>query len=167
MLTAHRLREVLLYDPETGYFRWRVRPNGRATSNWFAGTEHGSGYLLVTIDGKNYRAHRLAWLYVTGEWPTATIDHKNRIKSDNRWDNLRDASIQHNSQNRDGTVERRDRKKGVMWRARITMHGRLVTVGTFASKEEAEAARVEAKKQMHCGYIPTTSPDKTKGPVGP
>lgn len=167
MLTASRLREVMRYEPETGLFQWISKPRGRATADWFAGTQHGSGYLVICIDGSNYRAHRLAWLYVKGDWPKRTIDHKNRVRSDNRFSNLREASTRRNTQNQDGGVEMRETKRGLRWRARITHAGRLVTVGTFQTREEAESARIEAKKLMHAGYIPRISPEKNQGPEGP
>ena len=164
MLTAQRLRDLLDYDPLTGLFRWR-RVLGRATADWFAGTPHGSGYLVVCVEQRNYRAHRLAWLHVKGEWPAATIDHRNRLKTDNRFDNLRDVSGRLNSQNRDGAVERRETKRGTRWRVRICRDGRLVTVGTFDSEAAAEAARIGAKSQMHPGYLPQHFP-KTGSVIG-
>jgi hypothetical protein len=102
-----------------------------------------------------HRAHRVAWLYVKGRWPRRTIDHRNRRRSDSRFDNLRDASQRLNGQNRiDGTVERRETKSGTRWGARIPHFGRLITVRTFDTNEEAEAARLEAKTLMHPGFAP-------------
>lgn len=154
MLNAQRLRELLDYDPLTGLFRWRVARPGRGAKDWFAGTQHGSGYLVICVDRVNYRAHRLAWLHATGEWPTQTIDHRNRQRADNRLDNLRDVSQQANNENQDGSVERRETKRGTRWRARICRDGRLVTVGTFETEAAAEAARVAAKGRLHAGYFP-------------
>lgn len=161
MLTAERLRELLEYAPTTGLFRWRLTRPGRGAKDWFAGSPHGSGYLVICVEQTNYRAHRLAWLHVKGAWPLRTIDHKNRLKADNRFDNLRDRSQRLNNQNRDGGVERRETKGGTRWRARISHFGRLVTVGTFDSEAAAEAARVDAKQTMHPGYISQKKPSDT------
>lgn len=163
-LTAERLRELLDYDSQTGMFRWVTRPSGRAKSGWFAGSLHGqTGYRKITIDGASYRAHRLAWLYVHGKWPKRYIDHINREPSDNRIANLRDVSGRLNSQNNGKLgVERRERSGRVRWRARITHFGRLVNVGTFDTKEEAEAALLEAKTLMHPGFLIRNPPDAPK-----
>lgn len=156
MLTAERLRELLDYDSLTGLFRWRVARSGRGSKDWFAGAAHGSGYLVVCVEQRNYRAHRLAWLHVKGVWPRRTIDHRNRVKSDNRFDNLRDVSLRVNVQNHGDPfsgIERRERKTGTRWRARISHFGRLVNVGTFDSEQAARDAIVEARTLMHPGYI--------------
>lgn len=153
------MRELLRYDPGNGLFQW-VKPRGRAPKDWFAGSEHGSGYLVICVDGVSHRAHRLAWLYVKGKWPRFTIDHRNREKRDNRFANLRDVAIRRNSLNREyrprreGSavgVERRVTKSGVKWRVRLGHYGRMITVGTFHTQAEAEAAYLEAKHLMHPG----------------
>lgn len=94
MLTAERLRELLSYDPETGWFTWRVTrsSNGRADAGSRAGALRSDGYRHVTVDQHKYKEHRLAWLYMTGKWPEADLDHKNNTRDDNRFSNLRAAS---------------------------------------------------------------------------
>jgi HNH endonuclease/AP2 domain len=93
-LTAERLRELLHYDPDTGDWTWLVH-RGTAVAGSKAGSPIGSankwgeGYLLITIDEKKYRAHRLAFLYMTGAIPHNEIDHRDCNKPNNRWDNLR------------------------------------------------------------------------------
>lgn len=99
ILTAERLRELLTYDPETGEFRWRYTRGCRARGQ-IAGTVTCLGYLTIAIDGRKYKAHRLAWLHVHGEWPYPEIDHINRIKLDNRLVNLRRATRAENNANR-------------------------------------------------------------------
>jgi hypothetical protein len=83
-----RLKEFLIYDPETGLFT-KIRRNFKKP---FAGTPHPVGYIRITIDKRFYLAHRLAWFYVKGKWPEADIDHINGDKTDNRFANLREAS---------------------------------------------------------------------------
>ena len=97
-LTVERLRELLSYDPATGKFLWRVgRQCMRAGA--VAGATEVQGYRVIKIDGKIYKAHRLAWLYVTGEWPPEEIDHKNTDPQDNVWSNLRLATHSQNQAN--------------------------------------------------------------------
>lgn len=83
-VSADRLRSLLHYDPETGLFTRNVSRQG-FHADTEAGTFHKqSGYILVGVDRKHYRAHRLAWLYMMGEWPSE-VDHINGDRADNRW----------------------------------------------------------------------------------
>jgi hypothetical protein len=99
-LTAERLRELLSYDPETGVFTWRVRIRGNVHPGMASASSRRRGYARVKVDGHAYAAHRLAWLYVYGEWPAGFIDHKNRDRADNRISNLRIATLSQNQHNR-------------------------------------------------------------------
>ncbi len=92
MLTQERLKEVLKYDPETGLFIWIEKSGTRCEIGAIAGYTNDSGYIVISVDGRKYRAHQLAWLYMTGEFPNSQIDHENRIRDDNRWFNLRVAN---------------------------------------------------------------------------
>lgn len=107
MLTQERLKEILKYSPETGEFVYLVPRKGGSGINTgdIAGDLCMYGYRRIGIDGKRYRACRLAWLYMTGEWPEKHVDHVNGIRSDDRWGNLRHASIRENAFNR-GVSER-------------------------------------------------------------
>ena len=107
MITQEYLKSVLSYDPETGIFTWKYRQGliGKKIS-WNtrysekqAGTIDPVGYLGIAIEYKRYYAHRLAWLYMTGELPKKYIDHLNGNKSDNRFLNLREATNSENQQN--------------------------------------------------------------------
>ena len=88
MLEALRLRELLSYDPDTGLFRWS-KNKGSKDAGELAGCVSPKGYILIGIDGCLYLAHRLAWLYVHGEFPEKDIDHRDQDKSNNRICNLR------------------------------------------------------------------------------
>ncbi len=100
MIDQAMVRSLLNYDPETGLFVWL---SGHR-ANKPAGCKQGKGYVHICIDQKLYKAHRLAFLYMTGNWPTHHVDHINRIKDDNRWENLRDVPQRINLENRAGNA---------------------------------------------------------------
>lgn len=154
---------LLAYDAETGVFTHRLRkPNGIKPGDR-AGTLHSEGYIVISVKGKRLKAHRLAWLLMTGKWPTGEIDHKNGKRADNRFSNLRDVSPTINQQNRQGLARnntsgfRGVTKTGTKlkpWRAQIKNPGGSVTyLGCFETRELASAAHEEAKKLMHPGAV--------------
>lgn len=99
-LTPERLRCLLSYDQGTGLFTWLIDRGNGACAGQRAGTvDRNSGYVLVQIDGRQYRAHRLAWLYVHGRWPRPLIDHIDRNRANNRISNLREATSAINNSN--------------------------------------------------------------------
>ena len=159
-LTAQRVREVLHYDPETGVFTWRVRMSNAIHADTTAGAiETVQKYRAIGLDGYSYKAHRLAWLHMTGEWPPHEIDHINGDRADNRWANLRSATKSENQQNmREGRsngtsgflgVSKRKHKTAVPWLAQIRINGRGYNLGQYATPEEAHSAYLEAKRKMH------------------
>ena len=94
------LKSILHYNKASGFFTWIAAPRrGRSYVGKRAGVIGNHGYLVIGISGKTYLAHRLAWLYVTGEFPKNQVDHKNRKRTDNRWLNLREASYGENLAN--------------------------------------------------------------------
>lgn len=97
-LTKSRLRELLEYSSSTGKFVWKVQ-RGIAKVGSIAGKVNITGYRYISVDGKLYKAHRLAWLYVYGEFPPEDIDHINRVRDDNRIINLRKSSRGENLKN--------------------------------------------------------------------
>jgi hypothetical protein len=146
-LTQERLKQVLDYDPETGIFCRKSR-NGLKKPRVISGSNI-NGYKVTKIDNKPYYLHRLAWLYVYGKFPEKEIDHKNKIKSDNRICNLRDISRQQNIQNRGNPLGVFPTSNNRRWRARIVFSGNHINLGTFATKEEAIQKYKEAKKIYH------------------
>jgi len=163
MLTQARLKELLDYDPDTGIFRWRVRPRSdfatlNAHGTWNtryagrqAGVDAGHGYWKIRIDNRGHYAHRLAWLYMIGEYPANLIDHINRNGLDNRLANLRCADRSGNMAN---TGAHRNNKLGVRGVCRLPSGKYLVQcgpagapdryVGVFSSLQEAGLAFEEA-----------------------
>jgi hypothetical protein len=160
-LTQEHLKELLLYNPQTGVFTWRVHRGGKATAGSVAGSKDTHGYVQILVHKHPHRAHRLAWLYMTGDWPKDSIDHRNRIRSDNRWANLRDVTPAINAENTSVARSRVGRMLGTMyhshlklnpWEARITVKGRREYLGHYKTVEEAHAAYMEAKIKFHEGF---------------
>ena len=111
------------------------------------------------IDGFYYRATHLAWFYTHGVWPEGQIDHRNRIRVDNRINNLRDISKQHNIQNSEASWGR-SKYRGVSWRsdsgkwaATISINSKNKLLGLFSSEEEAKDVYDKAREKLHPGYI--------------
>ena len=113
-VTQDRLKEALNYDPETGVFTWAEPGRGKRIGRT-TGTVNDEGYVVMTIDQRQYRANRLAWLYVYGEWPEGIVDHENRDRADNRISNLRDATFRQNSHNHGLYSDNRSGISGVCW----------------------------------------------------
>ena len=153
-LTPQRLRDLLDYDPLTGVFT-RLHPArclGRV-----AGGLDARGYRYISVGGRSYAAHRLAWLHTYGAWPAQMIDHINGVKSDNRLNNLRDVS---NAQNMQGARKPSRRSaSGLLgvtrgpykWHAELTIDGKRKWLGAFATPELASEAYLAAKKMVGVG----------------
>jgi hypothetical protein len=161
VISKTRLEEVLNFDAKTGIFRWKIRLSNHALVGSIAGciakTGNSRGYVLIRIDKTLYKAHRLVWLYVSGEWPSGHIDHIDGDRSNNKFENLRDVSRSTNMQNR----KRCDAdsktgflgvtKSGRKYIAQISSNGKNFRIGTFNSPESAHAAYIEMKRIVHEG----------------
>lgn len=161
MLTAQRLRHFLSYDPDTGVFTW-VRHHKRTDVIGKKAGCKSNGYLIIRIDQHNYMAHRLAWFYMTGEWPEDQIDHRNLVRSDNRWSNLRAANNGQNMQNIHAHSDSLTGVKGVTmdhrngrYNAKIMVDRQSYYLGGFDTADEAGAAYVEAAKRLHGEFART------------
>lgn len=155
-LSLARLQELLHYDPDTGYFTWLISASNRNPKGSKAGCYNrrkDSRYVILGIDGKMFLAHRLAWLYMHGVWPEQNIDHKDGNGWNNRWSNLREASISQNMQNARLRADNRTGAKGIVFYAgrgkpyRVWLSHKYI--GCYATLEKAEAARDLAAKNAH------------------
>jgi len=142
-ITQERLKEILNYDPETGIFTNLIKRGG-LKAGITPGYTHSSGYILIRADRIQYKAHRLAFLYMTGKFPKDQIDHINHVRNDNRWSNLRESSNKENCKNQ--TLPRHNSsgalgvcwyKKRKKWVVRIFVDGVSIYLGAFTNKKEA------------------------------
>jgi hypothetical protein len=146
MLTQERLKELLQYDPNTGVFTW-LKPTSNRVKVGSIATTNSRGYIIIGIDSVRYFAHRLAWLYMTGSMPKDVIDHIDGNPSNNRINNLREATQQQNLHNLRKSVKNTSGYKGVhfhkgtsKWRAVVTVDNKPKHLGLYLTPEEANIA---------------------------
>jgi len=164
ILTQETLKELIHYNPGTGFFTWKPR-----NRKWFktessfktwhkrfcgktAGGRNASGYRQIVVLSKRYYGHRLAFLYMTGSFPPVDTDHEEGNRDDNRWDKIRAVTTTENTQN---SHLRNDNTSGVVgvcwhnqikrWMARINVNGKNVSLGCFGNIEDATKARKDAE----------------------
>ena len=149
------IKSVLSYDKESGLFKWSKDISSRALTGRTAGTIV-NGYVCITVFGKRYQAHRLAFAIVNGEFPVLLVDHRNGIISDNRWLNLREATGSQNTCNSRISSRNSTGVKGVsfdtsrnLYRARIDVNGIAIRLGRFDSLAEASQAVFDARLIYH------------------
>ena len=154
LITAERLREVMDYDPATGVFTWKINNRGKTRAGDIAGSTRRDGYVHVTIAQKTYLAHRLAWLYVTGNWPAKQIDHINVNPTDNRFYNLREATQTQNNGNSKRSQANKSGHKGVRWNEKVKKwhafmkrNNRYMHIGLFDEIEIAVEAYAKAARE--------------------
>lgn len=148
-LSLERLKELLEYDPETGLFRRIKAIATRTKIGDLAGSIGNHGYVEIYVQGKLYLAHRLAWFYMTGNWPNE-INHINEAKADNRFCNLQNVTSAQNKVFRVPNINNLLQIKGVQercgkYRAYITVKGSNISLGTYANLQDAIHARQEAE----------------------
>lgn len=141
------------YDSESGVFTWRVNRRGRfARIGSVAGADNGDGQIRISIAGVKYVAHRLAWLYMTGEWPDGLVDHRDMNRSNNRWANLRLANKSQNMANRSAPSNNTSGAKGV---SKHSQYDRWVAqaggryLGVFKTQDEAVVAYRDAAPEIY------------------
>jgi hypothetical protein len=152
-LTQEQLKAEVRYFPRTGTFLHALR-------NQIVTQQDAQGYNLLVIDGKSYRAGRMAWLYMTGEYPKGYVDHKDRVRNNDAWENLRDITPSQNSANQ--TYEGRKPKSGftgvyrglASWYALITVEGRKIRLGSYPTPELASEAYQTARQKYFGEFNP-------------
>jgi hypothetical protein len=154
-ISSERIRELFNYEPSTGAFTRRTAHPGWSVGG-IAGHHATNGYWVLYADGAYCFAHRVAWLYVHGCWPTGVIDHINGDKTDNRIANLREVSIAENRQNMGEYANNTSGHKGVYWwpqgnrwRAQINHEGKRHYLGCFGEKAGAIDAYKAAAQRLH------------------
>ena len=155
MLTQERLKQLLTYFPETGLFIWNIPVKGTRGKGKEAGTRTKKGYVDVCIEGKKYGLHRLAFLYMLNTLPLC-VDHKNTLKWDNRWENLRPATYETNGYNYGGR-ETHSGVRNVYYDPRgkskyfvfLKVGGKKHHYGFFQTIEEAALVANNARRELH------------------
>lgn len=145
MITQEELKQYVTYDPETGLFRSTGSKYSNKKEGEIVGSLHKTkGYIYLTLKGKTYRAQRVAFLYMTGAWPSYQVDHINQNKADNRWSNLREATPMQNCHNRPLYKTNSSGQTGVVrhtqtgkWMVLCRSNGQQHYGGLFESLEEA------------------------------
>lgn len=152
-LTHERVRELFDYNPNTGVFIRRDQTYVRARKRV---GRNRSKYQTVNIGGKVCYAHRLIWLWMTGRWPSAEIDHVDRDGRNNMWSNLREATSAENKHNR---PPKGRWPKGVgfypptgRWFARVRKDGRMLYLGYFGTPDEAHQAYLAAAQRLYGAF---------------
>ena len=159
--TAETLRTLFDYEPESGIFRWRVKPSRSVKAGDVAGSVRSDGYIVIAVNSRKFLAHRLAYLHFHSVWPEHHIDHINGNPADNRIANLRDASRSVNAQNitrppksnTSGFLGVSLSKDTERWRATIYINKRSQHIGYFKTAEAAYAAYLAAKLRLHPGDV--------------
>jgi HNH endonuclease len=149
------IKNIFDYDP-AGHLVWKQYRTGCAKAGYRAGTRLPPGYIQIRLYKKSYRAHRLIWYWHTGNWPAVEIDHINRVKDDNRIENLREVDgfqqmqnrpvLKNNTSGYEGVYP--SGKAGTRWKATIRYKGKFIHIGTYSNKEDAHAAYMAEKRRL-------------------
>ncbi|AVX04196.1 hypothetical protein MXMO3_01670 [Maritalea myrionectae] len=161
-LTQKELFSIIKYDPETGILTWAQDRGSNARKGQKIGSQTEYGYVVFVINGRRYRAHRIAFLYMTGRWPAECVDHINGIRHDNRWENLREASKAENCRNASKRRDNSSGYKGVShhkatgkFQAQIRVNKKNTNLGIFPTAKEAFSAYCVASRKMHGAFSNT------------
>ena len=164
-MSQQELKKLLEYSPKTGQFLWlKISKFSKIKIGDIAGCFDSKGYRIIRINKKGYKAHRLAFLWMLGYLPENPVDHIDRIRDNNSWDNLREVSIICNSRNKNTMVINKSGVTGVCfakhqnkWQAHIRIHGKGIYLGQFETILAAAKARWEAEKLYKFPKCNTTS----------
>ena len=151
--SQERLQELFIYDPNLGLFYWKKPTSNRVKVGSIAGFSAPDGYTHIRVDGKLHRAHRLAWVYMTGSEPKDLIDHINGERTDNRFSNLREATDRQNLNNTIQSTQNlcvRRAHATARWSCRVG--GKHI--GSFDCPLIARLAYEDAHAELHQEYSP-------------
>jgi hypothetical protein len=149
VITQAYLNEVFVYQRDTGFLLWK-RDRIKVKAGQRAGCLHKiSGYRFVYVGGKSHKEHKLIWLMETGSFPAKDLDHVNRVRDDNRWRNLREATRSQNCANAKIRKDNKSGVRGVCWiacRGKWMARFRRTFLGLFDSKDVAIAVYQQAAR---------------------
>ena len=165
-LNQDYLKQCIYYNEYDGLAVWKRRPTNHFKSErdskiWNAknagnciSCKGNNGYFRLSINGKSYSLHRLIFLYMTGSMPENQVDHKDRDRLNNKYENLRQATAMVNSQNQHIRIDNTSGIKGVYWNslrdkwhARITVNKKVIHLGYYTEKTKAERIRRDAETE--------------------
>lgn len=163
MITQKELKELLDYDPNTGVFTWKETRSGGCIKGKTAGSlKKDTGYIVIRINRREYQAHRLAYLFTKGYFPEYQVDHRDGIRSNNKWENLRHVTRVCNLQNTKVYSSNKSGFPGVCWnkacnkwKAYIMINQRSINLGHYDDVLEAALARFTVESQCYkwtCNY---------------
>lgn len=168
-LTAERLRELLHYDPLTGVFTNRVKRGNLMAGEAAGCISEPHGYVVIGLDYCQYRANRLAWLYMTGAWPEHEVDHEDRVRWNNRWSNLRSATHAQNSTNAGPRLPNTSGFRGVFkvarsgkWLAKVVCEKRQHYFGTHEREIDAARAYDAGARSLHGDFAVLNFPAESR-----
>lgn len=159
-VTAEDVRSAFFYDECTGIFTVKYKYARQIIVGTVAGSKNPIGYIMITLMGRRYMGHRLAWLYVYGEWPKKNIDHINGVRDDNRIVNLRDVTTAENAQNMHKRRLGASGFHGVVKRPNGTFSAQILAdkkfyfLGVYDKAEDASDAYKKAKQKLHVEGAP-------------
>ena len=156
VISAQEVRDLFNYDSETGLMTRKLK-RGKCFVGDAVGSADMHGYLTVRVGVRSYKVHRIIWLHAYGHWPSGDVDHINGERSDNRLSNLRDVCRASNLQNQ--RKAKNNKSTGVLgvypdkarFCAKISINNKSKHLGMFDTVEDAHAAYVAAKREMHPG----------------
>lgn len=157
MVTHEELKRVIQYNQDSGIFSWLSANTNRIKVGDIAGSlDKENGYTRITIDGRRYAAHRLAWLYIYGEWPEI-VDHINGVGTDNRIANLRNCNLQQNALNHKKKINKSGfpcgvRKLNNKYQARVMLNNKTYYLGVYKTPAEAEKVYLAKRQKLFGEY---------------